>query len=140
MTMVLSPTRLNGVVLTSNMFGDIISDQAGAIMGSIGLLPSASVCAVSLDQEHPVRALYEPVHGFAPDLAGKGIVNPVDMILSVAMMCRHSLGLADAASAIEQAVRDTLEDNACTPDLEGTASTAQVGDAVVAHLQHSRTE
>ena len=132
MVMTLTPTRLNGVVLTSNMFGDIISDAASAIPGSIGLLPSASLCEIpETAQRSCVRGLYEPVHGSAPDLAGKGVVNPLGMILSVAMMCRFSLGMTEAADKIELAVKEVLEAGVSTPDLGGTARTAQVGDAVV---------
>ncbi|RYN63887.1 3-isopropylmalate dehydrogenase [Alternaria tenuissima] len=136
MVMALNPTKLNGVVLASNMFGDIISDQASAIPGSIGLLPSASLCSIPErgQESSRIRGLYEPIHGSAPDIAGKGIVNPVGMILSVAMMCRLSLDMGAAATSIEAAVRDTLEAGICTPDIGGTASTSEVGDAVVAAL------
>ncbi|PVH95118.1 3-isopropylmalate dehydrogenase-like protein [Periconia macrospinosa] len=137
MVMASNPTRLNGVVLTSNMFGDIISDQASAIPGSLGLLPSASLCAQGLGdlrEGSSVRGLYEPIHGTAPDIAGKGVVNPAGMILSVALMFRYSLNMPDAADAIEKAVKSTLESKVRTRDLGGTASTAEFGNAVVAAL------
>ncbi|OJD36835.1 3-isopropylmalate dehydrogenase [Diplodia corticola] len=135
MVMACDPTRLNGVVLTSNMFGDIISDEASAIPGSIGLLPSASLCAIPDGVDgSSVRGLYEPIHGSAPDISGKQIVNPVGMILSVAMMFRWSLNMATVAKAIEDAVRETLDASICTPDVGGTASTSEVGNAVVTAL------
>jgi len=111
------------VIVTENTFGDILSDEAGAVAGSMGLLPSASV-----GDRHPF--LYEPVHGSAPDIAGKGIANPVGAILSVAMMLRHSWGQTEAALAVEKAVEGTLAQGVRTPDLGGTVTTTQFGDAV----------
>ncbi|KAF9690448.1 hypothetical protein EKO04_011560 [Ascochyta lentis] len=140
MVMASNPTRLNGVILTSNMFGDIISDQASAIPGSLGLLPSASLCAHNLRDLRGgsrVRGLYEPIHGSAPDIAGKNVVNPAGMILSVALMFRYSLNLTDAAEAIEKAVQNTLESIVRTRDLGGNSSTSEFGDAVVAALRKS---
>ncbi|EME80589.1 uncharacterized protein MYCFIDRAFT_31886 [Pseudocercospora fijiensis CIRAD86] len=137
MELVSHPTQLNGVLLTSNMFGDILSDEASAIVGSIGLLPSASLSALPTDAGDGVRGLYEPIHGSAPDLHNKGTVNPIGTILAVAMMCRFSLGLEAAAKAIETAVRDTLEAGIRTPDLRGSSSTSEVGDAVVAALKRA---
>ncbi|TIC91796.1 3-isopropylmalate dehydrogenase [Colletotrichum higginsianum] len=136
MVMASSPTRLNGVVLTSNMFGDIISDEGAAIIGSIGLLPSASLCGIpeTLDGGGRVRGIYEPIHGSAPDIAGQGVINPVGMILSVAMMLKYSLDMPLAAAAVEKAVGETLQSGVRTPDLGGSASTAEFGDAVVAAL------
>ncbi|HEU4798007.1 MAG TPA: isocitrate/isopropylmalate family dehydrogenase, partial [bacterium] len=104
---------------------DILSDEAGAVAGSMGLLPSASV-----GDRHPF--VYEPVHGSAPDIAGRGIANPAGAILSVAMMMRHSWGQTEAALAVEKAVEGTLAQGVRTPDLGGRATTEQFGDAVVA--------
>jgi len=115
------------VVLTENMFGDILSDQAGGVVGSLGLLASASIGG-------PV-GLYEPVHGSAPDIAGKGIANPLGAILSVAMMFRHSFHLEQEAAAIEQAVSAVLSDGVRTADLAGKThaaiSTSEMGSRVV---------
>lgn len=130
MVLAMAPRRLNGVLVTSNMFGDILSDVASAIPGSIGLLPSASLCEIP-QGDAPVRGLYEPVHGSAPDLAGLGVINPLGMILSVAMMCRYSLSLANAADAIEAAVKDVLDRRILPADLGGSSSTCQIGDAIV---------
>ena len=117
------------VVLTSNMFGDILSDEASMLAGALGLLPSAS-----LDAE--ARGLYEPVHGSAPDIAGKGIANPYGAILSAAMLLRHSLDLASDAAAVERAVDDCLARGVWTADLAGFAQadavgTREAGDAVL---------
>lgn len=113
------------VIVTENTFGDILSDEAGAVAGSMGLLPSASV-----GDRHPF--LYEPVHGSAPDIAGRGIANPAGAILSVAMMLRYSWGQGEAASEVEAAVEETLAQGVRTPDLGGVATTTQFGDTVVA--------
>lgn len=126
MLLVQRPTDFD-VVLTENMFGDILSDQAGGVVGSLGLLASASVGG-------PV-GLYEPVHGSAPDIAGKGVANPLGAILSTAMMLRHSFHLEREAAAIEQAVSAVLSDGARTADLAGkmhtAISTAEMGQRVV---------
>ena len=115
------------VVLTENMFGDILSDQAGGVVGSLGLLASASVGG-------PV-GLYEPVHGSAPDIAGKGIANPLGAILSTAMLLRHSCHLEQEAACIEKAVNAVLQQGARTADLAGKThpaiSTAEMGRRVV---------
>ncbi|KAJ2632554.1 hypothetical protein H4R22_001158 [Coemansia sp. RSA 1290] len=135
MLMVRNPRALNGVVLTENMFGDILSDEASVIPGSLGLLPSASLSAVPGSE--PSRGLYEPIHGSAPDIAGQNVANPVGTILSAAMMLRYSLGMEREANVIELAVRRVLDSderngwNIRTRDLGGSASTADVGDAVV---------
>ncbi|KAF7188113.1 3-isopropylmalate dehydrogenase AMT6 [Pseudocercospora fuligena] len=135
----LRPSGLNGIVLTSNMFGDIISDQASAIVGSIGMLPSASLCDVpDSTSSKLVRGLYEPIHGSAPDIAGKSMANPIGMILSVAMMCRYSLPLADSADAIEKAVKQTIEAGVRTADIGGSAATSDVGTSIVANLARLR--
>ena len=111
------------VILTENMFGDILSDEASVIAGSIGLAPSAS-----LSESH--GGLYEPIHGSAPDIAGQGKANPVGAILSAAMLLRHALKANDAATAIEQAVADCLSEGISTADAGGTASTDEVKSAV----------
>ncbi|KKB63994.1 3-isopropylmalate dehydrogenase [Robbsia andropogonis] len=120
------------VVVTGNMFGDILSDQASMLTGSIGMLPSAS-----LDKAN--KGLYEPSHGSAPDIAGKGVANPLATILSAAMMLRFTLGLAEQADRIEDAVKQVLRDGLRTADIwaAGTekVSTAQMGDAVVKALR-----
>lgn len=117
--------RIFDVIVTENMFGDILSDEAGAVAGSMGLLPSASV-----GDRHPF--LYEPAHGSAPDIAGRGVANPAGAILSVAMMLRHSARHEEAAAAVESAVEETIARGRRTPDLGGTATTAGFGDAVAA--------
>ena len=119
------------VVVTGNLFGDILSDEAAMLTGSIGMLPSAS-----LDKNN--KGLYEPSHGSAPDIAGKGIANPLATILSAAMMLRYSLGMTTEADRIEKAVQKVLQQGLRTADIytEGTqrVSTVQMGDAVVAAL------
>jgi len=126
MVLVQRPTEFD-VILTENMFGDILSDQAGGVVGSLGLLASASIGG-------PV-GLYEPVHGSAPDIAGKGIANPLGAILSVAMMLRHSLQLEQEAVFVEDAVAVALSRGARTPDLAGkthpSISTSEMGRRVV---------
>jgi 3-isopropylmalate dehydrogenase len=115
------------VIVTGNLFGDILSDQASMCAGSIGMLPSASLDASG-------KGLYEPIHGSAPDIAGQGKANPCATILSAAMMLRHSLGMAEAADRIEAAVGAALAGGARTADLGGTLSTRAMGDAVLAAL------
>ncbi|MCC5869541.1 MAG: 3-isopropylmalate dehydrogenase [Gammaproteobacteria bacterium] len=118
------------VILTENMFGDILTDEASMLAGSLGLLPSASLGVAG-------RGLYEPIHGSAPDIAGRGIANPCATILSAALLLRHSLDCEAAAGQIEQAVFRTLDDGLRTADLAGgaaSASTQEFGDAVLARL------
>ncbi len=119
------------VIVTGNMFGDILSDEASMLTGSIGMLPSASLNSAN-------QGLYEPSHGSAPDIAGKGVANPLATILSAAMMLRFSLNQADAAERIEAAVKQVLAQGLRTPDIysEGCTKvgTAQMGDAVVKAL------
>jgi 3-isopropylmalate dehydrogenase len=126
MLLVQRPTDFD-VVLTENMFGDILSDQAGGVVGSLGLLASASIGG-------PI-GLYEPVHGSAPDIAGKGIANPLGAILSAAMMLRHSFHLEREAACIEQAVSNVLSEGARTADLAGkthsAVTTTEMGQRVV---------
>ncbi|KAH7100538.1 3-isopropylmalate dehydrogenase, partial [Auriculariales sp. MPI-PUGE-AT-0066] len=142
MVMVASPRKLNGVILTENMFGDILSDESSVIPGSLGLLPSASLAgAPSLSPEERCFGLYEPIHGSAPDIAGQGIANPIGTILSAAMLLRYSLGLDKEAQAIEAAVRKVLDGPESggvglrTKDLGGEAGTKDVGDKIVEALQ-----
>lgn len=115
------------VIVTENMFGDILSDEAAMITGSIGLLPSASLGA-----EGP--GLYEPVHGSAPDITGQGIANPVATCLSAAMMLRHSLDAPRAAARIEDAVARALDAGERSRDLGGTLGTVEIGDCLIARL------
>jgi 3-isopropylmalate dehydrogenase len=115
------------VVVTGNLFGDILSDQASMCVGSIGLLPSAAL-------NESGKGLYEPIHGSAPDIAGQGKANPLATILSAAMMLRHSLGHVEAADRIEAAVASALADGFRTADLGGMISTSEMGDAVLARL------
>jgi 3-isopropylmalate dehydrogenase len=117
------------VILTENMFGDILSDEAAVLAGSIGLLPSASFGTPDADGR--VLGLYEPIHGSAPDIAGKGIANPIGTILSAAMLLRHSLGQEDAAQSIERAVDETIEAGILTRDVGGGSTTQEVGEAVI---------
>ncbi|WP_374412312.1 3-isopropylmalate dehydrogenase [Novosphingobium colocasiae] len=115
------------VIVTGNLFGDILSDQASMCVGSIGLLASASLAETSF-------GLYEPIHGSAPDIAGKGLANPMATILSAAMLLRHSFGLEDQAARIEAAVAAALADGIKGGDLGGSAGTREIGDAVLARL------
>jgi 3-isopropylmalate dehydrogenase len=126
MQLVKSPKQFD-VILTGNMFGDILSDQASMLTGSIGMLPSASLNAANF-------GLYEPIHGSAPDIAGQDIANPLATILSAAMMLRFSLNTAAAADHIERAVQAVLEAGHRTRDLGGNMGTRAMGDAVVAAL------
>jgi 3-isopropylmalate dehydrogenase len=126
MQLVRNPGQFD-VIVTGNLFGDILSDQASMCAGSIGMLPSASLDADG-------KGLYEPIHGSAPDIAGQGKANPCATILSAAMMLRHSLGMSEVADRIEAAVGRALAAGARTPDLGGTLSTVAMGDAVLAQL------
>lgn len=136
MVMVSNPRKLNGILLTENMFGDILSDESSVIPGSLGLLPSASLSELPTG-ESPCKGLYEPIHGSAPDIAGQGIANPVGTILSGALLLRWSLGLEKEAAAIEQAVRKVLDTTDMggfgvrTRDLGGSVTTKEVGDKVL---------
>jgi len=134
MIMVKNPRALNGVIVTSNLFGDIISDEASVIPGSLGLLPSASLSGVP-DGKGLCNGIYEPIHGSAPDIAGQGIINPVAAILSVAMLLLYSLNLPKESNLVEQAVKIVIEAGICTKDIGGTATTKEVGDAVALELE-----
>ena len=133
MALVSRPTSFD-VILTENMFGDILSDQAGAVVGSLGLLPSASIGGKV--------GLYEPIHGSAPDIAGQGIANPLGAILSAAMLLRHSFQLEAEAAAIESAVREVLAAGHRTRDLaqkdQASVSTERMGELVASRIQASR--
>jgi 3-isopropylmalate dehydrogenase len=132
MKMIQSPADYD-VIVTENMFGDILTDEASVLGGSIGVLPSASLGAPKGNGERP--GLYEPIHGSAPDIAGLGKANPVGMILSAALMLRTSLGLEEEAASIEAATLATIASGVTTPDLlGGSATTSAFGDAVVAAL------
>jgi 3-isopropylmalate dehydrogenase len=126
MQLVRNPGAFDTIV-TGNLFGDILSDQASMCVGSIGLLPSASL-------DEAGKGLYEPIHGSAPDIAGQGKANPLATILSAALMLRYSLGQAEAADRIEAAVARALAEGARTPDLGGSLSTRDMGDRVLAYL------
>jgi 3-isopropylmalate dehydrogenase len=126
------------VILTENLFGDILSDEAAMLTGSLGMLPSASLGDVDAseasDRHRRCRGLFEPVHGSAPDIAGQGTANPLAMFGSVALMLRHGLGMEDAASGIESAVDRALGAGLRTPDLGGDATTEDATRAVLANL------
>lgn len=138
MVMVMNPKKLNGIVLTENMFGDILSDESSVIPGSLGLLPSASLNGWGSNS----LGLYEPIHGSAPDIAGQGtaftfylyllgIANPIGTILSAAMLLECSLGLVKEARALEKAVESVLDvQKLRTKDLGGTVGTESIGNAV----------
>jgi 3-isopropylmalate dehydrogenase len=126
MQLVRNPGQFD-VIVTGNLFGDILSDQASMCAGSIGMLPSATLDANQ-------KGLYEPIHGSAPDIAGQGKANPLATILSAAMMLRYSLGLPTEADRIEQAVATALASGRRTPDLGGADSTEVMTEAVLAAL------
>ena len=115
------------VLVTGNMFGDILTDEASVLSGSMGMLPSAS-----LGKGGP--GLYEPIHGSAPDIAGKGIANPLGAILSMAMMLRYSLNLPEDAARVENAVNNVITDGHRTVDLGGKLGTAQITELVMSAL------
>ena len=131
MQLVRAPKQFD-VIVTTNMFGDILSDTAAMLTGSIGMLPSASLDADG-------KGMYEPIHGSAPDIAGKGIANPLATILSAAMMLRYTFNQVEAADRIEKAVNDALDANVRTADIYSDGmqkvSTSQMGDAVVSALK-----
>jgi 3-isopropylmalate dehydrogenase len=131
------------VIVTENMFGDILTDEASVLAGSIGLLPSASLGAsIERNGRQATFGLYEPIHGSAPDLVGKGLANPVGTIASVAMLLRHSLGLEREALAVERVVHEALGAGALTADLAPKGmtarSTTEVADAIIARLASTR--
>jgi len=125
------------VILADNLFGDMLSDEAAMLTGSLGLLPSASLGAKNKNGQ--IRSLYEPVHGSAPDIAGKGLANPIAAILSFAMALKYSLNLDKEASNLEKAVQDVLDDGLRTKDIISKGmkevSTSQMGDAIISKLK-----
>ena len=136
MALVATPTRFE-VIVTENMFGDILSDEAAMLTGSLGMLPSASLGARSPAGDPEAAGgpgVFEPVHGSAPDIAGQGIANPLATFLSAAMMLGHGLGMEAEAAAVESAVDRALADGLRTRDLGGEADTAQATRAVLEHL------
>lgn len=126
MVMITNPACFD-VVVTENLFGDILSDESSVLPGTLGVMPSAS-------HSESGPSLYEPIHGSAPDIAGKGIANPISMILSVAMMLRDSFGETAGAEMIEHAVNKTLTQGILTRDLGGLANTKQMTAAIIANL------
>ncbi|MDD4124372.1 MAG: 3-isopropylmalate dehydrogenase [Eubacteriales bacterium] len=126
MQLIKNPAQFD-VMVTSNMFGDILSDEASQLTGSIGMLPSSSV-------GNGKRGLYEPIHGSAPDIAGTGTANPVATILSAAMMLRHSLDLAKESDVIENAVSAALDAGYLTRDIGGTLGTREMTDRIISYL------
>ena len=132
MLLLTQPGRYD-VVVTENLFGDILTDEAAALAGSLGLLPSASL-------GEGTRGLYEPIHGSAPDIAGQGVANPTGAILSAAMLLRHSLGLEEEAQCVEAAVAHVLDHGPRTRDVGGRGDTAAVRDAVLMAVEdHAST-
>ena len=127
MRLITSPNSFD-VMVTENTFGDILTDEASVLTGSMGMLPSAS-----LGKDGP--GVYEPIHGSAPDIAGKGIANPIGTILSAAMLLRYSLRLEKEAQAIEHAVESVIAGGCRTRDLGGELSTTAMRDAVLAHIK-----
>jgi len=122
MHIVANPGRFN-VIVTENLFGDILTDEASMLVGSMGMLPSASLGDGRV-------GLYEPIHGSAPDIAGKGIANPFGMLASVAMMFRYTLGDHEIANRIERAIWSAVSNGECTPDIGGKLTTSEAGEAV----------
>jgi len=136
MQLVRNPKQFD-VIVTDNLFGDMLSDEAAMLTGSLGLLPSASLGAK--DKNGNMRSLYEPVHGSAPDIAGQGIANPIATILSFAMALRYSLDLDKEADSLEKAVQDVLDQGLRTKDIISKGmkevSTSAMGDAIISKLQ-----
>ena len=126
MLMITNPAKFD-VIVTENLFGDILSDESSVLSGTLGVMPSASH-----SEDGP--SLYEPIHGSAPDIAGQGIANPISMILSVAMMLRDSFGLYEDAQRIEHAVEETLAAGILTRDIGGQASTKEMTEAIIERL------
>jgi 3-isopropylmalate dehydrogenase len=129
MFIISNPARFK-VIVTENMFGDILTDETSMLVGSMGMLPSASLGAGKF-------GMYEPIHGSAPDIAGKGLANPLGMLASVAMMFDYSLGRKDIARSIEQAISACITEGECTADLGGTLNTSEAGQAVRSRLGES---
>jgi 3-isopropylmalate dehydrogenase len=134
MQLVSAPRHFD-TILTENMFGDILSDEAAMITGSIGMLPSASLGDQSPPPARSTPGMFEPVHGSAPDIAGQGVANPLAMFLSAAMLLRHGLGLESEAAAVESAVEGALAGGLRTPDLGGDAGTEQATRVVLEKIE-----
>ncbi len=122
------------VILADNLFGDMLSDQAAAISGSLGMLPSACLCGLP-NEGQPINGIYEPVHGSAPDIVGQGRANPIGTILSVAMMLHYSASAPDVAKRIELAVESALNEGHRTADLGGQMGSAAMTDAIIDNLR-----
>jgi len=134
MQLIRNPRQFD-VLVTTNMFGDILTDEASVLAGSMGMLPSASLGEAGMGSSDVRRiGLYEPIHGSAPDIAGKGVANPIGTILSAALMLRYSLRLEEAAVCIEKAVDETITNGARTADLGGKLSTRQMTDEIIKYL------
>ena len=136
MQLIQVPSRFD-VIVAENTFGDILTDEASVLGASMGMLPSASLAGVPVEGQ-PSVGMYEPIHGTAPDIAGKGIANPIGSILSMAMMLRYSLGLTEEAAAVELAVEQTLEGGMRTADIAGgggSVGTVEMGDRIVAAIE-----
>jgi 3-isopropylmalate dehydrogenase len=123
---VANPSRFK-VIVTENMLGDILTDEAAVLVGSMGMLPSASI-------GEGKAGLYEPIHGSAPDIAGRGIANPFGMLASVGMMFEYSLGLREAARQVELALFNCISDGQCTLDIGGNLRTSEAADALIERL------
>ena len=135
MQLVRDPNQFD-VLLTENMFGDILSDELAVICGSLGMLASASLGTEINSHGHPF-GLYEPAGGTAPDIAGKGLANPCAQVLSAALMLRYSFGMEDAACALEKAVRETIRSGLRTGDIAhdtNAVGTSDMGAAILSHL------
>jgi tartrate dehydrogenase/decarboxylase/D-malate dehydrogenase len=125
---VLDPARFD-VVVASNLFGDILTDLSAAVAGSIGIAPSANI---NPSREHP--SMFEPVHGSAPDIAGKGIANPIGQVWSAVMMLEH-LGQEAAAAHLMRSMEEVIRRGATTPDVGGTSNTSEVSDEIVEQIR-----
>jgi 3-isopropylmalate dehydrogenase len=132
MHIITNPSRFN-VIVTENMFGDILTDEASVLVGSMGMLPSASL-------GEGKAGLYEPIHGSAPDIAGRGLANPFGMLASIGMMFEYSLGLREVARQIELAIWNAVSSGECTLDIGGNLRTDEAADAVIARLGEIHTE
>ena len=139
MQLIRNPSHFD-VIVADNIFGDILTDEASVLSGSMGMLPSASLAGLPSAGESGQRytGMYEPIHGSAPDIVGQGIANPIGAILSAAMLLRHSLGLEDEASAIEQSVEAVLAEGYRTPDIAGdggeVVKTTEMGDVIAGRI------
>ena len=140
MRLIQSPTQFD-VMVTENTFGDILTDEASVLAGSMGMLPSASLAAIPVDGKRSF-GFYEPIHGSAPDIAGQGIVNPIASILSFAMLMRYSLGLPLEADLIEKIVRDIIKEGYRTPDIMSDGmkkvSTKEMGNLIAGRIQETK--